>query len=191
MSRCIEKSRKTFETDIKVKIDLDGTGQSNIDTGIGFLDHMLTLMAFHGQLDLDIKAVGDVYIDDHHTVEDLGLLLGDCIKTCLQDKPVKRYGTMYMVMDEALTRVVMDCSNRPVLVYNAVFKQDRLGTLSVQSIEEFFKSLSQRAGISLHIDNIRGENDHHIAESIFKGFGRAFFDASRVNDKLLSTKGVI
>lgn len=186
-------SRKTKETSIDIALALDGKRDITIDTGIPFFDHMLELFAFHGNLDLNIKAIGDLKVDDHHTVEDVGILLGMAFKNAIGNyKGINRYGQVYLPMDESLSRVVVDVSNRPYLVFNALFKQDKLGTLSTENVEEFFKAFVQEARINLHIENIYGSNDHHKVESIFKGFGRALKEAvGIISDELPSTKGLL
>lgn len=186
-------SRKTKETEIEIELTLDEKKDIIVDTGIAFFDHMLELFAFHGNLDLKIKASGDLKVDDHHTVEDVGILLGMAFKEAIGNyKGINRYGQVYLPMDESLSRVVVDVSNRPYLVFNAVFKQDKLGTLSTENVEEFFKAFVQEARINLHIENLYGSNDHHKVESIFKGFGRALSEASKViSNECPSTKGLL
>ena len=188
-------SRKTLETDIQLKLNLDGTGRSKISTGIGFLDHILTLFTKHGILDLDIDAVGDLNIDGHHTVEDIGIVLGIAIKDALKDKKsIKRYGTSFLPMDEALVMVVVDLSGRPFLVFDANFKNAKVGDLDTELICEFFRAVSFNAAINLHIKIFYGDNTHHIIEAIFKAFGRAINEASTIDPKIegiLSTKGVL
>lgn len=174
ISRRSEINRKTRETDITLVLDIDGNGSAQIDTGIPFLDHMLTLLAVHSLCDISIKAQGDIEVDDHHTVEDIGISLGQALKAALGEKEgINRYGEALLPMDEALARVVLDLSNRPYLVYEVTVPSKRLGTLSTENVKEFFQALSSHAGISLHMDMIRGENSHHIIEALFKAFGRA------------------
>jgi len=167
-------SRTTTETDITLKLNIDGTGKNTLHTSVPFLDHMLTLFAVHGFFDLSIEAKGDIEIDDHHTVEDIGICLGKAISDSLGDKSgIARYGSCYLPMDEALVRVVVDISNRPFLHYEADVVEPKLGTYDVVLTKEFFRAVAQQAGLTLHIDLIHGENGHHIVEAIFKGFGRA------------------
>lgn len=189
-------SRVTGETDITVGINLDGTGEKEIDTGIGFFDHMLDQIARHGMIDLSIKAKGDLEVDGHHTVEDVGIALGDAIAKALGDKKgVTRYGMSYVPLDEALSRVVLDLSGRPGLVFECCFTAPMVGALDSQLVREFFQGLVNHAGMTLHIDNIRGENAHHQAETIFKAFGRALRMAvepdPRAAGLIPSTKGVL
>ncbi|MDR3897915.1 MAG: imidazoleglycerol-phosphate dehydratase HisB [Duodenibacillus sp.] len=189
-------SRVTGETDITVGINLDGTGEKEIDTGIGFFDHMLDQIARHGMIDLSIKAKGDLEVDGHHTVEDVGIALGDAIAKALGDKKgVTRYGMSYVPLDEALSRVVLDLSGRPGLVFECCFTAPMIGALDSQLVREFFQGLVNHAGMTLHIDNIRGENAHHQAETIFKAFGRALRMAvepdPRAAGLIPSTKGVL
>lgn len=186
-------SRKTKETDIEIELTLDGQKSIEVSTGIGFFDHMLDLLAFHGNLDLKVKACGDLKVDDHHTVEDVGILLGIAFKDAIGSyKGINRFGQVYLPMDESLSRVVIDVSNRPYLVFNADFKQNKVGSFSTENVEEFFKAFVQEARINLHIENIYGSNDHHKIESIFKGFGRALKEAVKItSDECPSTKGVL
>lgn len=185
--------RKTNETEVNISINLDGKGKSNIDTGIGFFDHMLELLAFHGQLDLNISAKGDLNVDTHHTVEDVGLTFGKAFLKALGDKKgINRYSYIYLPMDEALSRIVFDISGRPYTIYNVNLVSYKLGEMESQSFKEFFSSFANESKTTLHIENIYGENDHHIIESIFKGFGRALKEAVKVtSDKTQSTKGVL
>ena len=170
--------RKTNETDIHLDIALDGSGKADIKTGVPFLDHMLTLFAVHGFFDLKLKADGDTEIDDHHTVEDIGICFGQAISIALGDKGgIARYGSCYLPMDETLARVVVDISNRPYLHYAAPVREQKLGTFDTSLSEEFFRAVSQHGGLTLHIDLLHGENGHHIIEAIFKGFGRALNSA--------------
>lgn len=193
MKRATQVNRKTTETTINCHLDMDGKGITNIQTGIGFLDHMLTLVTFHSGMSLDLKTRGDLDVDGHHTVEDIGLVLGEAFKTALGNKMgIRRYGSIYLPMDETLARVVLDISNRPYLVYNCTYERNDLGTLDVQNIKEFFKSFVTQAGVTLHIEVVYGENDHHKAEAIFKGFGQVIKQAINiVSDQLPSTKGVL
>lgn len=187
------KKRTTKETDITCNLLLDGEGKSSIQTGIGFLDHMLTLFTFYSQIDLDIKVTGDLQVDSHHTTEDIGLLLGACFKEALGEKiGIRRYGACLLPMDECLARVALDFSGRPYLVYTCDYKRNDLGTLDVQNIQEFFKSFSNTSLTTLHLELLYGENDHHKAEALFKGFGQAVFEAKAIiNNRLPSTKGVL
>lgn len=191
--RTAQCHRKTLETDIQVSVNIDGTGLSEISTGIGFMDHMLTLLAFHSKMDLTIQCDGDLTVDGHHTIEDVGLLLGRALKEALGDRiGIERYGSCFLPMDETLSRVVLDISNRPLLVYNVGFERFDLGSLDVQNIKEFFKSISQTLGMTLHLEVLYGENDHHKAEALFKGFGRALKEAVKITGTgISSSKGVL
>jgi len=193
--RSVSKSRKTKETDIRVSLNLDGTGQYEINTGIPFFDHMLAQLARHGQMDLTIAAKGDLEIDGHHTVEDVGWVLGQALYEALGDRRgITRFGHAYVPLDEALTRVVIDLSGRPYLVYHAEFKVPRIGDLQAELIEEFLKALVQEGKFNLHVENLYGRNQHHIAETIFKATARALRMATRVDadaSEIPSTKGVL
>lgn len=195
MERYCEKSRKTKETDIAVMLKLDGSGNNNINTGIGFFDHMLNLMGVHGLFDFTVKAEGDLNVDCHHTVEDVGIVIGTCIKEALEDKRgIKRYGTAYVPMDEALAFVSLDISGRPYLFFEADFTVDKLGNFDTEMVEEFFRALSFNSGITLHIKVMYGKNNHHMIEAIFKAFGRALREAvtfDPVIKGVMSTKGVL
>ena len=170
--------RKTKETDVQLDLCLDGRGQVEINTGVPFLDHMLTLFTVHGFFDLKLKAVGDIEIDDHHTVEDVGICFGQAISMALDDKGgIARYGSCYLPMDETLARVVVDISNRPHLHYDVSVQEQKLGTFDTSLCKEFFRAVCQHGGLTLHIDVLHGENGHHILEAIFKGFGRALNSA--------------
>lgn len=185
-------SRKTSETKIELHLNLDGSGKHNIKTGVPFLDHMLTLFTVHGFFDLELKANGDVEIDDHHTVEDIGICLGQAIGNALADKAgIARYGSCFLPMDETLVRVVLDICNRCCLHYDAPVVEQKLGTFDTCLAKEFFRAVSQHAGLTLHIDLLHGENGHHIIEAIFKGFGRAMREATSEIDiqGVLSSKG--
>ncbi len=190
-----EYKRKSLETEIEVKVDLDGKGINNLQTEIYFLNHMLTLFARHGFFDLEIKAKGDLKVDYHHTVEDIGICLGEVIKNALQDKKgIRRYGFTILPMDESLVQVAIDLSGRGQLIYRVQFEQERVGSFEVGLVEEFFKALSYHAGMTLHINLLYGKNSHHIIEAIFKAFGRALDEAIRKDDRIddiLSTKGII
>lgn len=187
------KHRTTLETDIKCDLLLDGSGKSSIQTGIGFLNHMLTLFAFYSQIDLEIEVKGDFHVDSHHVVEDIGLVLGSCIKEALDNKlGINRYGAAYIPMDESLARAVIDFSGRPYLVYNCSYTRHDLGTLDTQNIKEFFKSFTNTSLTTLHLSLLYGENDHHKAEALFKAFGQAIDQAKQImNDRIPSTKGVL
>jgi imidazoleglycerol-phosphate dehydratase len=186
--------RKTKETDIEVEIDLDGNGRSSIATGIGFLDHMLDLLARHARIDITIKAKGDLHIDGHHTAEDTGIALGQAVKQALGDmKGITRYADVHVPMDEALTRVAIDISGRPFLVFKAEFVRDKVGSFDTELVQEWFQAFAMNAGITLHAETLYGTNDHHIAESCFKGLARALRAAvaidPRAKDEVPSTKG--
>ncbi|MCP3888949.1 MAG: imidazoleglycerol-phosphate dehydratase HisB [Desulfobulbaceae bacterium] len=186
--------RKTAETDIKLTYNVDGSGQHDLKTGVPFLDHMLTLFAVHGFFDLTIDAQGDIEIDDHHTVEDIGICMGQAIADALGDKGgIARYGSCYLPMDETLVRVVVDISNRPFLYYDAPVVEQKLGTFDTMLSKEFFRALCQHAGLTLHIDLLHGENGHHIIEAVFKGFGRAMNSATSqlAIQGTLSSKGCL
>jgi imidazoleglycerol-phosphate dehydratase len=196
MTRSASVTRKTKETDIKVKLDLDGSGRTQIRTGIPFMDHMLNLMAVHGFMDLSISASGDIEIDNHHTVEDLGICLGKALDQALGKREgIRRYGHSVVPMDEALARAVIDISNRPFLAYNVFLKESKTGNFDVHLVKEFFRALVQNSAITLHVDLLVGEDAHHSAESIFKAFGRAFDQASGIEPRLggaiPSTKGIL
>ncbi len=172
--RKAEIQRKTEETEVLVQLALDGTGQYQIDTEVPFLSHMLTLFAVHSLCDLKVTARGDIEVDDHHTVEDIGICLGQALKAALGEKRgISRYGDAIIPMDEALVRVVVDLSGRPYLVFAAEFTQEKIGNFSTENVREFFQAIVNSAGINLHIDMIRGANSHHAAEAIFKAFARA------------------
>ncbi len=172
--RIAEVVRNTAETRIRVKINLDGTGQARLSTGIGFFDHMLDQIARHGLIDLDIEADGDLHIDGHHTVEDVGITLGQAFAQAMGDKKgIRRYGHAYVPLDEALSRVVVDFSGRPGLVMDVPFKSGMIGSFDTQLTHEFFQGFANHALVTLHIDNLKGENAHHQAETVFKAFARA------------------
>ena len=193
-SRQAEVSRDTAETKIRVKVDLDGTGRASLATGIGFFDHMLDQIARHGMMDLDIQAEGDLHIDGHHTVEDVGITLGQAVAKAVGDKKgIRRYGHAYVPLDEALSRVVIDFSGRPGLVMNVPFKSGMIGTFDSQLAHEFFQGSANHAFVTLHIDNLRGENAHHQCETVFKAFARALRAALELDPRaagtIPSTKG--
>lgn len=194
--RSAQVSRNTLETRITVRLDLDGTGAAKLATGVPFLDHMLDQIARHGLVDLDIQAEGDLHIDAHHTVEDTGITLGQAFAQALGDKKgIRRYGHAYVPLDEALSRVVIDLSGRPGLEYHVDYARARIGEFDVDLFLEFFRGFVNHAGVTLHIDNLRGINAHHQAETIFKAFGRALRMAveadPRMGDVLPSTKGAL
>ena len=184
-------TRQTKETDITAEINLDGRGSAEIDTGIGFFDHMLTAFAVHGGFDLKLRCRGDLEVDGHHSVEDIGIVLGKLLAGALGDKKgIARFACEYVPMDDALARSVLDISGRPYLVYNAGHLTGYIGTYDADLTEEFFRAVCSNAMITLHIDLLRGANTHHMCEAIFKSFGRALGAASRiVSDKVLSSKG--
>ena len=192
--RTSEINRKTSETEVSIKINLDGTGLSSLSTGLPFLEHMLDQIARHGVIDLDINAKGDLHIDDHHTMEDIGITLGQAIEKALGDKlGIKRYGYAYVPLDEALSRVVLDFSGRPGLFMDVKFVRETVGEIEVELFEHFFQSFCNHAYVTLHIQNLSGENTHHQIETIFKAFGKALrmaieFD-TRLEGVVPSTKG--
>jgi imidazoleglycerol-phosphate dehydratase len=193
-TRTAEVSRNTAETRITVRVDLDGSGQGRFATGIGFFDHMLDQIARHGLIDLDIQAQGDLHIDGHHTVEDVGITLGQAVYQAVGNKQgIRRYGHAYVPLDEALSRVVIDFSGRPGLVMNVPFRSGMIGTFDSQLAHEFFQGFANHAFVTLHIDNLRGENAHHQCETVFKAFARALRMAleldSRSAGAVPSTKG--
>jgi imidazoleglycerol-phosphate dehydratase len=188
--------RKTKETDVEVEIGLDGTGLAQIATGIGFLDHMLDLLARHSRIDMTVRAKGDLHIDQHHTTEDVGIALGQAVKQALGEmKGIARYADVHVPMDEALTRVALDISGRPFLVFKAAFVRDKVGTFDTELVQEWFQAFAMNAGITLHVETLYGTNDHHIAESCFKGLARALRAATaidpRAKDEVPSTKGLL
>jgi len=192
--RIAEVNRDTLETQIRVAINLDGTGQSSFDTGLPFLEHMMDQIARHGLIDIEISATGDLHIDAHHTVEDLGITLGQALKQAMGDKKgIRRYGHAYVPLDEALSRVVIDLSGRPGLSYDIEFSRPLVGGFDVDLFHEFFQGLVNHSLVTLHIDNLKGDNAHHQIETVFKAFGRALRNAleldGRIVGKLPSTKG--
>ena len=192
--RIADVTRKTAETQIRVAVNLDGTGAAQLATGIGFFDHMLDQIARHGLIDLDIHAEGDLHIDGHHTVEDVGITLGQAVYKAVGDKKgIRRYGHAYVPLDEALSRVVIDFSGRPGLLMNVPFKSGMIGTFDSQLAHEFFQGFVNHAGVTLHIDNLHGENAHHQCETIFKAFARALRMALEIDPRaagvIPSTKG--
>jgi imidazoleglycerol-phosphate dehydratase len=194
MERTAEITRNTAETRITARVGLDGTGKASLATGIGFFDHMLDQIARHGLIDLDVQAQGDLHIDGHHTVEDVGITIGQAVAQAIGDKKgIRRYGHAYVPLDEALSRVVIDFSGRPGLVMNVPFKSGMIGTFDTQLAHEFFQGFANHAFVTLHIDNLRGENAHHQCETVFKAFARALRMAveldARAAGTIPSTKG--
>ncbi|MDH4233628.1 MAG: imidazoleglycerol-phosphate dehydratase HisB [Gallionella sp.] len=194
--RSAKVSRNTLETQIEVELNLDGSGKAKFDTGLPFLDHMLDQIARHGLLDININAKGDLHIDAHHTVEDIGITLGQAFNQAVNDKKgLRRYGHAYVPLDESLSRVVLDISGRPGLVFNCEFVRDSIGEFDVDLINEFFQGFVNHALVTLHIDNLAGDNAHHQAETIFKAFGRALRMALELDPRMAgvmpSTKGVL
>jgi imidazoleglycerol-phosphate dehydratase len=186
--------RTTKETDVEVAVDLDGTGAASIATGIGFLDHMLDLLSRHSRIDMTVKATGDLHIDHHHTTEDVGIALGQAVKQALGDmKGITRYADVHLPMDEALTRVAIDISGRPFLVFKVNFSRDKVGTFDTELVNEWFQAFAMNAGMTVHVETLYGQNDHHISESCFKGLARALRAAvaidPRAKDEIPSTKG--
>ncbi|MCH3964108.1 MAG: imidazoleglycerol-phosphate dehydratase HisB [Clostridium sp.] len=188
-------SRNTLETNITADMDIDGEGNYNIDTGIGFFDHMLTMIAKHGMVDLNVKAEGDLNVDFHHTIEDTGIVLGKCIKGALGDKKhIRRYGTFFVPMDESLEMASIDLSGRPYLVFEGELKSQKVGEMDTELVEEFFRALAFNSDMTLHVKSLYGKNTHHIIEGMFKAFGHAFKEAYTIDDDIkgvLSTKGTI
>jgi imidazoleglycerol-phosphate dehydratase len=193
--RVASLQRRTKETDIRLDLTLDGAGQAIIRTGVGFLDHMLTLFVVHGFFDLEITAQGDIHVDDHHTVEDVGICLGQAFAHALDDKAgISRYGYAYVPMDETLARVCVDVSNRPFLHYQVAIEEDKIGTFDVPLAKEFFRAFALHAGLTLHVDLLHGENGHHILEAVFKALGRALAAAIARDERVsgqLSSKGLL
>jgi imidazoleglycerol-phosphate dehydratase len=187
-------ARQTAETEIQVILDLDGNGVFAAETGVGFFDHMLHQISRHGMIDLDVRATGDLHIDDHHTVEDVGICIGQALREAVGDKRgITRYGHAYVPLDEALSRVVIDLSGRPGLFFSADFTRDKIGTFDVELVREFFQGVASAGALTLHMDALKGHNAHHIAETLFKAFGRALRMAvsadARSGDSMPSTKG--
>lgn len=195
MERSCIINRKTKETDIKLSIDIDGTGKYNIDTGVGFFDHMLTHVAKHGFFDMEIKCLGDLEIDCHHTIEDIGIVFGQCISKALDDKAgIKRYGSATIPMDETLVLCALDISGRPYLNFDVDLTVMRLGDMDVEMVEEFFRAVAVNAGMNLHIKLLDGKNNHHIVEGIFKAFANALDMATMIDERIIgarSTKGLL
>ncbi len=195
-ARCASRARATKETEISVSVNLDGTGVYNVNTGIGFLDHMLEQLSRHSLIDLDVEAKGDLHIDFHHTTEDTGIVIGEAMREALGDfKGIVRYGEATVPMDETLSRVALDVSQRPYLIWQVNFSKPKLGDMDTELFKEWFQAFAQAAGITLHIENLYGENNHHIVESCFKGLARALRQAIAVDprkaDAVPSTKGVL
>jgi len=194
--RTASVERNTKETQISVSLDLDGTGQYDVSTGIGFLDHMLDQLSRHSLIDLTVKAEGDLHIDFHHTTEDTGIAIGEAFAMALGDrKGITRYGSAYIPMDETLSRVALDISNRPYLIWRVEFTKPKLGDMDTELFKEWFQAFAQAAGITLHVENLYGENNHHIVESCYKGIARALRQAIEIDprkaDEVPSTKGVL
>ena len=186
--------RATKETEVEVELDLDGRGSSSISTGIGFLDHMLELLARHSRMDLAVRAKGDLHVDHHHTTEDVGIAFGQAVKQALGDmKGITRYADVHVPMDETLTRVALDISGRPVLVFKTEFVRDKVGSFDTELVREWFQAFAMNSGLTLHVTTLYGSNDHHVAESCFKGLARALRTAvaidSRAANEVPSTKG--
>lgn len=194
--RKAETVRKTGETDITLSLDIDGKGESEISSGVGFLDHMLTLFSRHGRFDLKLKCIGDTYVDDHHSTEDIAIALGSAFRKALGDKRgIKRYGDIILPMDEALVLASVDISGRSYIRFTSNFQTEKIGTFDVELLEDFFTSFAENAGITLHIRQMDGRNSHHIAEAMFKAVARALRKAveidERAKDEIPSTKGVL
>ncbi len=195
MGRQARIERQTRETQVRLSLELDGRGQAKVDTGLGFFDHMLTHVAFHGYFDLELNAVGDLHVDPHHTVEDVGICLGQALATCLGERAgLKRYGQAWVPMDESLAQVVVDLSNRPLLVVSGPRRPGSVGHFDGQLAEEFWRALALHAGMTLHVRLLYGENDHHMLEAAFKALGRALDQACALEPRargVVSTKGVL
>ena len=188
--------RKTNETNINAKVNLDGSGSFEISSGIGFLDHMLEQFSRHSLIDLKVSALGDLHIDFHHTTEDTGIVIGEAVNLALGDRAgITRYGSALVPLDEALTRVVVDCSNRPYLIWKVGFSRNKLGEMDTELFKEWFQAFSQAAGLTVHVENLYGENNHHIIESAYKGLARALRQAVSLDERSVgvipSTKGVL
>lgn len=192
--RTAKKQRTTKETSVEVELELDGRKEAQVSTGIGFLDHMLELLSHHADLNLSLKASGDLEVDWHHTVEDVGMVVGDCLRRALGDKTgIKRFGVAYVPLDEALSRVVVDLSGRSYLHWKVDFTSDRVGEFPTELFEDFFRALADRARMTLHVETLYGRNNHHIIETVFKGFARALRQAARLDGSVdvPSTKGTL
>ena len=194
-TRTAHIQRRTTETEIEVRLNLDGAGSAEIDTGVGFFDHMLTLMAAHGLFDLQVRARGDTHIDDHHTVEDVGIVLGQALREALGDKAgLRRYGHAIVPMDEALALVAIDCSGRGLLVYDVTFARDKIGRFDTELVEEFLRAVAHNGGLTLHVRQLAGRNAHHVAEAVFKALGQALRRAVERDPRregVPSTKGML
>ena len=195
MSRNAKITRTTKETDITLELNIDGFGNGNVNTGIGFFDHMLLSFAKHGFFDLTVSVKGDLYVDAHHTVEDVGIVLGQAIRQALGDKAgIKRYGSFLLPMDETLVLCAIDLSGRPFLNFNGVFTQEKVGYMDTELVKEFFYAISYSAGMNLHLKQMDGDNNHHIIEAMFKAFAKALDDACTIDERIqgvLSTKGTV
>ena len=194
--RAASVQRNTKETQISASVELDGTGTYDIQTGIGFLDHMLEQLSRHSLIDLTVRAIGDLHIDHHHTTEDSGYTIGEAVSQALGDRTgIRRYGSAYIPMDETLTRVALDVSNRPYLVWKVVFSRPKLGEMDTELFKEWFQAFAQSSGLTLHVENLYGENNHHIVESCYKGLARALRQAIEIDPRqasaIPSTKGVL
>ncbi|MGB3273596.1 MAG: imidazoleglycerol-phosphate dehydratase HisB [Xanthobacteraceae bacterium] len=186
--------RKTSETEVEVSVNLDGTGTADVATGIGFFDHMLDLLARHSRIDITVRANGDLHVDDHHTTEDVGIALGQALRQALGDMAgITRYASLHLPMDETLTRVALDISGRPVLVFRVAFPRDKIGAFDTELVREWFQAFAMNAGVTLHVETLYGDNSHHIAESCFKGLARALRAAVAIDPRnageIPSTKG--
>jgi imidazoleglycerol-phosphate dehydratase len=194
-ARTAHIQRRTTETEVDLSLNLDGAGVAEIETGVGFFDHMLTLMAAHGLFDLRIRARGDTHVDDHHTVEDVGIVLGQALQQALGDKAgLRRYGHAIVPMDEALALVAVDCSGRGLLVYDVTFERDKIGAFDTELVEEFLRAVAHNGGLTLHVRRLAGRNAHHVAEAIFKGLGQALRHAVERDPRregVPSTKGML
>ncbi|ARU40708.1 imidazoleglycerol-phosphate dehydratase [Armatimonadetes bacterium Uphvl-Ar1] len=188
-----EVTRETQETNISVRVNLDSPAEIEISTGVGFFDHMLHQLAFHGRIGLTVQCEGDLHIDDHHTVEDVGIAIGQAVRSALGSTAVERYASLHAVMDESLSLIALDISGRGMLTWDCDFRREKIGDLSTECIREFFRAFAQSSGISLHIRRVTSDNDHHLAESIFKGVGITLGRATRTVERsgVSSTKGVI
>lgn len=195
MARTAVIERKTKETEIKLELNLDGTGNAQIETGIGFFDHMLNSFAKHGFFDLKLEVNGDLYVDSHHTIEDTGIVLGQAIKAALGDKKgIRRYGNAMLPMDDALALCALDLSGRPFLVYDVPLTVDKIGYMDTELVKEFFYAISYASGMNLHIKMLNGSNNHHIVEAVFKAFAKALDEAIGMDNRIdgvLSTKGTV
>lgn len=193
--RSAEVVRKTAETKVELQLNIDGNGNSSIDTGVGFFNHMLTLMTKHGFMDLAVKCDGDSDVDDHHSVEDVGIVLGQAFLQALGDKAeIRRYASVFTPMDESLSQVSIDISGRPFLYFDVEIPTEKVGTFDTELVEEFFRAFVNQSGVTLHIQLLHGKNSHHIIESIFKGFGRVLDEATAIDERIKgvrSTKGML